>query len=60
MTAPACTHLSEVTDVTPSGNGCVECLAAGSACHFSWFRNGSGPGTYWPPFRYQSSEAIHR
>ena len=30
MTAPACTHLSEVTDVTPSGNGCVECLAAGA------------------------------
>jgi uncharacterized UBP type Zn finger protein len=29
MTAPACTHLSQATDVTPSGNGCVECLATG-------------------------------
>jgi hypothetical protein len=29
MTAPACTHLSDATDVTPSGNGCVECLAMG-------------------------------
>jgi uncharacterized UBP type Zn finger protein len=26
----ACTHLSEATDVTPSGNGCVECLASGA------------------------------
>ena len=26
----ACTHLSEAADVTPSGNGCVECLAAGA------------------------------
>ena len=30
MTAPACTHLSEAANVTPSGNGCVECLAAGA------------------------------
>jgi uncharacterized UBP type Zn finger protein len=29
MTHPVCTHLDEVGDVTPSGNGCVECLAAG-------------------------------
>lgn len=24
-----CTHLSEASDVTPSGDGCVECLASG-------------------------------
>ncbi len=24
-----CSHLDEVTDVTPSGNGCQECLATG-------------------------------
>lgn len=24
-----CGHLDEIADVTPSGNGCVECLAAG-------------------------------
>jgi hypothetical protein len=29
MSQPACTHLDEATDVTPSGDGCVECLAAG-------------------------------
>ena len=29
MTATACTHLDETNDVTPSGIGCVECLAAG-------------------------------
>lgn len=29
MTAPACTHLDKVGDVTPSGDGCVECLASG-------------------------------
>jgi hypothetical protein len=29
MTEPACTHLDQAKDVTPSGNGCVECLAAG-------------------------------
>ena len=25
----ACTHLNSVRRVTPSGNGCVECLATG-------------------------------
>jgi uncharacterized UBP type Zn finger protein len=30
MTQPACTHLNEAKDVTPSGNGCVECLAMGA------------------------------
>jgi uncharacterized UBP type Zn finger protein len=29
MSQPACTHLSQVADVAPSGNGCVECLANG-------------------------------
>jgi hypothetical protein len=29
MTEPICTHLDEARDVTPSGNGCVECLAMG-------------------------------
>ena len=30
MTAQTtCTHLGEANDVTPSGNGCVECEAAG-------------------------------
>jgi uncharacterized UBP type Zn finger protein len=29
MTEPACSHLNEATDVTPSGNGCVECLQTG-------------------------------
>ena len=28
MTAPACTHL-KIEDVTPTGDGCVECLATG-------------------------------
>jgi uncharacterized UBP type Zn finger protein len=26
---PDCTHLDTVADVTPSGDGCVECLATG-------------------------------
>ena len=30
MTQPACSHVSDAHDVTPSGNGCVECLAMGS------------------------------
>ena len=30
MTSPACTHLDEAEDVTPTGDGCVECLATGS------------------------------
>jgi uncharacterized UBP type Zn finger protein len=29
MTNPVCTHLGDTGDVTPSGDGCVECLAAG-------------------------------
>ena len=29
MTSPVCAHLDQVDDVTPSGNGCVECLADG-------------------------------
>lgn len=29
MTAPVCTHLDQVNDVSPSGEGCVECLASG-------------------------------
>jgi uncharacterized UBP type Zn finger protein len=29
MSQPVCTHLSRAADVTPSGNGCVECLAMG-------------------------------
>ena len=28
MTAP-CTHLDHIKDVTPSGDGCFDCLAAG-------------------------------
>jgi uncharacterized UBP type Zn finger protein len=27
--AATCTHLDEITDPAPSGDGCVECLAAG-------------------------------
>ncbi len=27
---PACSHLDTIRDVTPSGNGCVECLRTGS------------------------------
>jgi Zn-finger in ubiquitin-hydrolases and other protein len=27
----ACTHLSSVKRVTPSGDGCVECLASGDS-----------------------------
>jgi uncharacterized UBP type Zn finger protein len=30
MTEPVCTHLDQAEDVTPSGNGCVECLAMGA------------------------------
>ena len=29
MTTSACTHLGEVTDVAPAGNGCEDCLAIG-------------------------------
>ena len=29
MTGPACTHLDQANDVTPSGDGCVECLETG-------------------------------
>jgi uncharacterized UBP type Zn finger protein len=29
MTEPVCTHLDQANDVTPSGNGCVECLETG-------------------------------
>ncbi len=29
MTEPVCSHLDEAQDVTPSGQGCVECLAEG-------------------------------
>jgi uncharacterized UBP type Zn finger protein len=29
MTDSICTHMDQATDVTPSGNGCVECLASG-------------------------------
>ncbi|MBD5604128.1 MAG: UBP-type zinc finger domain-containing protein [Candidatus Eremiobacteraeota bacterium] len=28
--APACGHLDSIRDVTPSGDGCVECLQSGS------------------------------
>src|SRR5436305_15340306 len=27
--ARPCTHLDQIQEVSPSGNGCVECLAAG-------------------------------
>jgi hypothetical protein len=27
--ADACTHLDQIKDVSPSGDGCVECLASG-------------------------------
>jgi hypothetical protein len=27
--AEACAHLDHITEVSPSGNGCVECLASG-------------------------------
>ena len=30
MSQHACKHAEETHDVTPSGNGCVECLASGS------------------------------
>jgi hypothetical protein len=29
MTTPACTHLDQAGDVTPSGNGCADCLPVG-------------------------------
>lgn len=29
MTASTCTHLDTIDSVTPSGQGCVECLATG-------------------------------
>ena len=29
MSNPVCTHLDQVRDVQPSGEGCVECLADG-------------------------------
>ena len=28
--ADSCTHLDQITDVAPSGNGCVECLRDGT------------------------------
>jgi uncharacterized UBP type Zn finger protein len=31
MAAPACSHLATIRDVTPSGDGCRECLRDGSA-----------------------------
>jgi hypothetical protein len=30
MTSPACEHVAGAHDVTPSGNGCVECLETGA------------------------------
>jgi len=29
--ADACTHIEDIRDVAPSGDGCVECLQSGSA-----------------------------
>ena len=29
--ATTCTHLDQADDVTPSGDGCVECLATGAS-----------------------------
>jgi uncharacterized UBP type Zn finger protein len=29
MSAPICTHLADVRDVTPSADGCQDCLATG-------------------------------
>ena len=29
MTTPVCTHLNDVRDVQPSGNGCVDCERIG-------------------------------
>ena len=29
MTEPLCTHLGQAAEVTPSGDGCAECLATG-------------------------------
>jgi uncharacterized UBP type Zn finger protein len=29
VSSPVCTHLDEAEDVTPSGQGCVECLESG-------------------------------
>jgi len=31
MTRPVCTHLDQAEDVTPSGDGCVECQKTGSS-----------------------------
>ncbi|HEU4349267.1 MAG TPA: UBP-type zinc finger domain-containing protein [Actinoplanes sp.] len=30
MTSTVCTHLDQAEDVTPSGDGCVECMESGS------------------------------
>jgi uncharacterized UBP type Zn finger protein len=30
MATPACSHLATIRDVTPSGDGCEECLRDGS------------------------------
>ncbi len=29
MTTPGCPHLDQIRDVTPSSDGCAECLASG-------------------------------
>lgn len=29
MASETCSHLDQIVDVTPSGNGCEECMAAG-------------------------------
>jgi Zn-finger in ubiquitin-hydrolases and other protein len=31
MSEPTCSHLDTIADIAPSGNGCVECLANGTA-----------------------------
>jgi hypothetical protein len=31
MAAASCTHLDQIADVAPSGNGCVECLLIGGS-----------------------------
>lgn len=31
MTTTECTHLDQIKDVTPSANGCEECLQSGSS-----------------------------
>ena len=30
MIAPECPHVSDLSEVTPSGDGCLECLAMGA------------------------------